>query len=72
MRLCLVSSNHNRIVALWVGETTLTSTHSLAKQDAYGNSQLGRMKCSIRIPTEGIPDAFQQGYNDYFWIGEDF
>src|SRR5712664_3889927 len=32
MRLCLVPSHHNSIVALWVGETTVTSAFRNAKR----------------------------------------
>jgi hypothetical protein len=32
MRLCLVSSHHDSIVALWVGETTVTSALRNAKR----------------------------------------
>src|ERR1700687_879191 len=32
MRLCLVSSRHDSIVALWVGETTVTSAFRNAKR----------------------------------------
>jgi hypothetical protein len=50
MRLCLVSSHHDSIVALWVGETTVTSAHSLAKRRSNDGRELAKMKCSAGNP----------------------
>src|SRR5260370_1134676 len=60
MRLCLVSSHHNCIVALWVGDSTVTSAYSLAKRGFGAFTELDFVELTLRecqLTTPSFPET---------------